>query len=111
MIRQVDRHELLERMGEQMKVDPAELRTLASWMDSVATAMGGLQVKTSVSAATAMPGSPLGALTDTAVAQVEEAWSRMASRCTRVSAAAEGTASNFEVTDEEFARNLKAMGD
>ncbi|GAB2640267.1 type VII secretion target [Nocardia goodfellowii] len=94
-----------------MKVDPAELRALARWMDSVAAAIGALEVKTSASAVrTVLPGSPLGALTDTAVAQVEEAWSRMASRCTRISVVAKGTAGDFEVTDDEFGRKLKAMG-
>lgn len=95
-----------------MKVDPGQLRALATSMDDISGKVAALDVRTKGDAvAGVLPGSSLGAACATASEYVEGAWLRMAMRHKRVSNLCKGSADTFEVTDTDFRDKLAQMGE
>lgn len=94
-----------------MKVDPDQLRALATSMDDIGGKVDALDVRTKADAiAGVLPGSVLGASCATAAEYVEGAWLRMAMRHKRISNLCKGSAGTYEVTDTEFSAELDKMG-
>ncbi|WP_194813866.1 type VII secretion target [Nocardia sp. XZ_19_385] len=98
-------------MAEQLNVDPDVLRALATSTDSVAEALGALEVKTAANAASsALPGADLAELCISSGEVTESAYRRMSNRCRTISGIAKGSANAFEVSDTEFQRRLNELG-
>ncbi|WP_225730704.1 MULTISPECIES: type VII secretion target [unclassified Nocardia] len=97
--------------GDEMQVDPVELRALATSMDSIGAEIKALKVQSvAEDASSALPGSALAQMYASAGALVEDAWARMAARCAQVSVIAKGGAENYVVTDDEFRDKINALG-
>lgn len=94
-----------------MLVDPGELRALANSMDDIGIQIDAIKMRADTTAVdTALPGSSLGQAGVAAGTAAADAWSRMALRWTEISAIVKASASNFEMTDVEFADRINTVG-
>ncbi|MFF3227676.1 type VII secretion target [Nocardia suismassiliense] len=94
-----------------MKVDPTELRALATSMDTISGEIAALKARAKTDAlSAALPGSTITTACTTAGDQIEAGWLRMAERCKAIADIAKGGAANYEVTDQDFRDSLKALG-
>ncbi|MFG2445012.1 hypothetical protein ACGFQG_19270 [Nocardia fluminea] len=93
-------------------MDPDELRSLASSMESLAGVLDALEVRTAANAVgAALPGADLSEICASSGEVTEIAFRRMGSRCRRISQIAEGNADTFEITDVEFSKRINALGE
>lgn len=94
-----------------MKVDPTELRALATSMDKVSGSIGALKARAKTDTlSAALPGSTVTDACTTAGANIEAGWLRIAQRCKAIANIAKGGAANYEVTDTDFRDSLKKLG-
>ncbi|MGW5440524.1 hypothetical protein [Nocardia asteroides] len=94
-----------------LNVNPDELRSLASSMESVAGALDALEVRTAVNAVgAALPGANLAEICASSGEVTENAFRRMGSRCRRIAQISKGNADTFEITDIEFSRRITELG-
>ncbi|MFC9840752.1 hypothetical protein ACFVKB_44410 [Rhodococcus sp. NPDC127530] len=94
-----------------MKVDPTELRVLASSMYDVGETIDDIEVRGSINTVgDFMPGCDVPAALDEAGECIEGAYLRMAQRARRIAAVATGNAHEFEVSEDDFRSQLNAIG-
>ncbi|MFD3705791.1 type VII secretion target [Nocardia sp. NPDC058658] len=95
-----------------LNVDPDELRSLASSMESVAGLLDALEVRTAANAVgAALPGADLADVCASSGEVTETAFRRMGARCRRISQIAKGSADTFEITDVEFSKRITELGE
>ncbi|MDI9950420.1 MULTISPECIES: hypothetical protein [Rhodococcus] len=94
-----------------MKVDPTELRVLASSMYDVGETIDDIEVRGSINTVgDFMPGCDVPAALDEAGEFIEGAYLRMAQRARRIAVVATGNAHEFEVSEDDFRSQLNAIG-
>ena len=93
-------------MGELLAADIEELRALGRTLADTASTINGI----SVTATVTMPGSPLAADSERSTRSTADAYSRIASNVTEMSAACEWSATSYEHVDEAFSSQLQRYG-
>ncbi|UGT41154.1 hypothetical protein LTV02_35295 [Nocardia yamanashiensis] len=93
-----------------LEADIQQLRALTVQVNTAATAIDGIDVRTSGNAiGELLPGSGLGPVCAQAGEFIEGSWLRIAQRLQKLSGIVTTAADDYQVTDEEFAKRLAAM--
>ncbi|RDI68792.1 hypothetical protein [Nocardia pseudobrasiliensis] len=94
------------------QVDPDALRAWAKWLDGLSGAIEGLGngVAAPPDIGDPFPGTDLAASIGAARDQVRSGLVCFAARPREMSEIATGTGHHYEMTDDDFAANLRAMG-
>ncbi|MEV8193421.1 type VII secretion target [Rhodococcus pyridinivorans] len=94
-----------------LKVDPDSLKSLAHALEGEAETIYALEPSAALgSVAGAMPSSAVGGVAGRAGAPLDTAYRAMANCLRRMAEATEAAARNYEVAEEEFGRQLAAVG-
>lgn len=94
-----------------LKVDPDSLKSLAYVLEGEAETIYALEPSAALgSVAGAMPSSAVGGVAGRAGAPLDTAYRAMANCLRRMAEATEAAARNYEVAEEEFSRQLAAVG-
>lgn len=90
-----------------LQADIDQINSLATILTAVATAVDAIDIRTPAKGVGPdLPGTPLGSACELATEYAEGAWLRTAQRINNVAASMRQAASDFAVTDAEFARRL-----
>ncbi|MEU6562932.1 hypothetical protein [Nocardia nova] len=95
-----------------MKVDPDRLREWAKWLDGLSGQIDGLKegVVAPVDSADPFPGVDLGNSVFSARDAVKGGLTFFAARPQEMSEIAKGVGDKYEITDDDLAARLRAMG-
>lgn len=97
-------------LGDQLGVDTEALRSLAASLTGEADRISGIDPSGQLDAATAMPGSSVGAAAARAGRPLLRSYRDTAERLRDMSANAEANARVYDETDAAFRRDLAATG-
>lgn len=93
-----------------VEVDPEALRRWSAWLDDLGIHIGALRsIAVPPDGSSGFPGTDLGAALDGALDATRGALHIFSERPAEMSTAAKGTAEDYVVTDDEFARRLAGM--